>query len=372
MFASGSVGTKYMNMAVVHPHATSPYVSVWNISPVAIGTSTTRFTKIADPSVLPTSGANYCDGAHFNCTGDILAVTHTASPYVKFYERNGDVLTALPDITNGPVSTPSRGGCWHPEGNIFVSVFDNYPRIHISKRSATTSTRFETLSTASIFFNSQMPPVQAWGCCWNPQGNILTIGLYNSPFWIAYWWDGSMFTKLADPAIMPTGGADSPGTTWSRDGTVVVQTHAISPWVTAYWVNYNGTATTFTKLANPASLPGSTAQSVCMNNTGSSFVHSMYNSPYNHCYNISYNGTLTTLTRVASFPTIPGGGGYSQNWLPDDKSYILGAYNAPRFQYITRSGDTFTVQGSMVPNVLQPNATNGPGSLWPKAGNPTK
>lgn len=371
MFASGAVGTKYMNMALAIPHSVSPYTTVYNVQIPFVGTNT-RFTKLNNPSVAFSAGANYCTGAHWSPTGDILAVCRTDSPFLRFYERNGDTLTALPALNSNPPAYALRGGGWHPDGNLFVTGGDNtYPRMHISKRSATTSTRFETLSTASIFNPPSMPPSQVWGWGWNPQGNILFGFINTSPYVWAYWYDGTTFTKLANPDVLPTGATD-PSHTWSPDGSIVITTHANSPWITAYWVNYNGTATTFTKLANPASLPGSTPQSIGMNNTGSSISHSLYNSPYQHAYNISYNGTSTTLTRVGSFPTMSNGGGYTTAWLPDDNSFVLGAYNAPRFQYVTRSGDTFTLQLSVVPNVLIPGATNGPGSIWPKRGNPTR
>lgn len=371
MFASGSVGTKYMEMAVAFAHATSPYTTVYNIQVPFVGTNT-RFTKLNDPAVAYSAGANYCTGAHFSPTGDILAVTRTDSPFVRFYERNGATITALTALNSNPPAYSLRGGGWSPDGNLFVCGGDNtYPRMHISKRSATTSTRFETLSTASIFNPPSMPPSQCWGFSWNPQGTILFTFINTSPYFWAYWYDGSTFTKLAQPAIIPTGSAD-PAHCWSPDGTVLITSHGTSPWITAYWVNYAGTATTFTKLANPTNLPGNTCNLVAMNNTGSSIVISFYNSPYNHCYNISYNGTLTTLTRVAAFPTMSGGAGYNLSWLPDDKSYVFGTYNLPRFQYVTRSGDTFTRQGSVVPNVLIPNANNGPGSIWPKQGNTTR
>lgn len=372
MFISNHVATKHMNQVVTIPHSVSPYITVYNISPAFSGTNTQAFTKIGNPATLPTSGANYCSGSNFNVTGDILATTQTSVPRVRFYERNGDVLSLLPDVVNGPSSFPERGGMFHPNNNLYVNGHQTYPFLYLAQRSATTSTRFETLSTASIFTNSVLPSSHVRGVAWNPQGTILSCHQNNAPRLISYWYDGTTFTKLPDPAVGPTAMGDTAGGTWDPEGRIFVTTHATSPWITAYWVNYNGTATTFTKLANPTTLPGNTTCAIGMNNTGSSIAISFYNSPYIHCYNISYNGTNTTLTRVAAFPTsLSNGSGYSLSWLTDDRSLIYSAYSATRFHWITRSGDTFTIQGRR-PSAEIPGDTNGPGSIWPKAGNPTK
>lgn len=362
MFSIGYANS-YQNQIVSHPHGASPYITHWNIS-TFIGTATTKFTKLPNAATLPVSGVNYATGAMWNPTGDICAITSQESPYIKFYERTGNTTTLLTAVTS-PVASGSidRGGGWHPNNNLFTSGFGVYPYIYIWRRSATTSTRFESVSTTTLFWNNLVPTGACRGGTWNPQGNIMVLAQGTSPFFRSFWWDGTQFTRLADPASLPAGGGDAPGPVFSPDGSIVVHTHATTPWITAYWVNYNGTATTFTRLATPASLPGNTTSMCAFNNTGSSIVVSHYNTPYVSCYNIAYNGTLTTLTRTAALPALVGNA-YSGTFLPDDNSFIYGQYASRYFYWLTRSGDTFTIQPT-IPDTNQTGNTNGPGTLWP-------
>lgn len=363
---SNAVGTLYENMAIAVPHASSPYVSVYNVSPAFAGTNTQKFTKLANPTVLPTTGANQGTGAQFSPNGDILAICVSASPYVRFYERQGNTFQKLTD----PVAAsgfPGRGGAWHPDGNMFVAGHSTFPYIFVGQRSTTTSTTFVKANTATIFFNDLMPTGNCRSASWNPQGNILTIGQDTTPFIRNYWWDGEKFYRLNNPDTLPTGYSDC-GATWSNDGSILFFFHNTSPRVSNYYVNYNGTNTTFTKLANPASLPtGNLSYSCAINNTGSSIAISPSLSPYLEVYNISYNGTSTTLTKISPGPTAPANAAFGMDWLYDDNSFVYHHYNTPRFYWYTRSDDTFTRQGTQ-PDTVVPNSCVGPSSIYPKRG----
>jgi hypothetical protein len=71
-----------------------------------------------------------------------------------------------------------------------------------------------------------------------------------SPHITIYNRSGDTFTKLTNPATLPTGTGQ--GVAWNYDSTSLAVAHSTTPFVTIY----NRSADTFTKLDNPATLPG--------------------------------------------------------------------------------------------------------------------
>ena len=358
MFSS-HLSNKAGTYSVAVTHATTPYLSVYNVNPANIGTGTT-FTKIANPVSLPTSGGGYGNGTNWSPDGTFLAYAATINPFIAFYSRDGDTLTKITTVsTNTTVTQSVRGGGWHPSGNLYTTGGSTTPFISNWSRDSQT---FSILSTGTAVIDS-LPPAQTWAVAWNPQGNIVTMTVNAVPRIVSYWYDGSKFTKLAQPTTTPTG---SPQTVaWNRDGTMVVLGHATAPFMTAYWVNYNGTATTFTKLANPTTNPGSEVYALTLNNTGSSVMCITASTPFVCAYNVAYNGTSTTLTKLGAMPS-NGTYGFGIRALLDDSLFVM-RYTSPWINYYTRSGDTFTLQATR-PATLPPNNTNGPISLWPASG----
>ena len=342
----------------VHQSAT-PYLYVYNVNPADIGTGTT-FTRLANPAVLPiTSG--YGQGVNWSPDGTFLAFSSTVSPYIAFYVRDGDILTKLTAVDRAVGVNPNstRGGGWHPNGKYYTQGADGLPNVSTWER---TDQTFTLLSSGTNIYSS-LPASRTWSAVYNPQGNILTLGMVASPRITNYWFDGTKFTKLANPGTLPTGQSQSQ--TWNRDGTVLVLGHASAPFITAYWVNYAGTDTTFTKLANPITNPGSEVVALSFNNTSSSIICATGGSPYLCCYNVNYAGTATTLTKT---PAMPSNGlvGYGIRFLADDNSIIAMRYTSPWINFYTRSGDTFTMGNRPSP---APNSdANGPISIWPASG----
>ena len=120
MFSS-HLSNKAGTYSVAVPHATTPYLSVYNINPANTGTGTT-FTKIGNPVSLPTSGAAYSNGVNWSPDGTFLAYCITAQPFVAFYSRDGDTLTKITSVsTNTTVKESVRGGSWHPSGNLYTT-----------------------------------------------------------------------------------------------------------------------------------------------------------------------------------------------------------------------------------------------------------
>ncbi len=82
-----------------------------------------------------------------------------------------------------------------------------------------------------------------------PDKKFLAVVHNSSPYVTIYKQDDDTFTKLANPATLPT--ADGFGVAFSGDGVYMAVTHYTSPFVTIY----KRSGDTFTKLENPATLP---------------------------------------------------------------------------------------------------------------------
>ena len=357
MFSS-QLSNKSGTYSVAVPHASSPFLSVYNVNRANIGTGTT-FIKIANPVSLPTLGAGYGNGVNWSPDGTILAYNIAIQPFITFYSRDGDTLTKITSVTtNTGVTNAVRGGGWHPNGNLYTSAGNFSPWMNNWTRTGET---FSIMSTGTAVIDS-LPGAQTWAVAWNPQGNIVTFTVNAVPRIVSYWYDGSKFTKLAQPATTPTG---SPAAVvWNREGTVVVLGHSTAPFMTAYWVNYAGTATTFTKLANPTTNPASEVTAISFNNTSSSIICMTASTPFICAYNFAYNGTSTTMTKLAAMPS-SGTFGFGVRVLQDESVFAM-RRTTPWINYYTRSGDTFTLQPTR-PATLPTGQTDGQVSIWPSS-----
>lgn len=126
-------------------HANSPYVSIYNIT---YNTTTTSFTKIANPSSLP-AGTGY--GCDWNHDGTSLAVSSSGTPYIEVYNRSGDTFTKVSALT----ALTGGGG---------------------------------------------------YGVRFSADGKLLFCGPYNSPYFEFYFrWSGDSFLKCTGPVTAPAG-----------------------------------------------------------------------------------------------------------------------------------------------------------------------
>jgi len=89
-----------------------------------------------------------------------------------------------------------------------------------------------------------------------PADFFMSVAHSTSPFVTIYDQDGDTFTKLANPASLPAG--DGQGVAFSADGVYMSVAHSTSPFVTIY----KRDGDTFTKLADPSTLPASSGRGV--------------------------------------------------------------------------------------------------------------
>ena len=89
-----------------------------------------------------------------------------------------------------------------------------------------------------------------------PFEKFLAVAHNATPFVTIYGQDVDAFTKLENPATLPTN--TGVGVAFSADGAYMAVGHATSPFVTIY----KRSGDTFTKLSNPATLPTDTGNGV--------------------------------------------------------------------------------------------------------------
>jgi hypothetical protein len=323
MFAGkGTENLQYSHVVV--PHAVTPFITIYRVS----GTST---VKISNPSILP---SGFPSAADFPQDGRYLGLSViSAAPYVMFYERQGDTYTKL----NNPATMPSvfcAGGAWDPTGTYYCAPDENTGarKFDVYKRSSNTLTLITGITKPT-------GTVQLRACAWDRTGTLVAITSYQTPFLVVYFVnrDTDTFTRITTPCdVFPTGLGI--GISFNQADSLAVA-HQNSPFLSIYNVTYAGTATSFTKVANPASLPNGAGQSCDWNTDGTSLAISTANTPFINVYN--RNGNVFTKITPA-LPALTGGGGFGCRFSSDGTLLFCGPYNAPHFEYYQRSGDTFT------------------------------
>ena len=134
---------------------------------------------------------------------------------------------------------------------------------------------------------------------------LLAIAHFDSPSVTVYEQTGTTFTKLANPAALPSN--TGYGASWDPSGTYLAIAHRSSPYVTIY----ERSGSTFTKLANPASLPPNTGNGAAWDPSGTYLAIAHIGSPYVTIYERSG----TTLTKLANPAALPPGTGYGAAWI---------------------------------------------------------
>jgi Tol biopolymer transport system component len=108
--------------------------------------------------------------------------------------------------------------------------------------------------------------------------------------------NGTTFTKLDDPASLPT--SIVRGSTWSPDGKYLSLAHNGSPYVTVY----ERDDTTFTRLADPASLPTNTGNKPTWSPDGQFLSVAGFTSPYLNIYQTPEDMPTSGIVKIIGQP----------------------------------------------------------------------
>lgn len=218
-------------LAAVHS-GSSPYLYIYKRSGLLL-------TKLPDPLVLPTSAARLA----FTPDTTYLAVTQTVSPYLTIYKRSGDTFTKIPGPLLGP-GNEGHGIAFSPDGFILAVGQTRDPLLTLYKRSGDTFRQLPTV-TDKPFAAPWEPWATSYDLSFSPNNAYLAVvnNMADKGIYI-YKREGDSFTKLADPATIPGGGAVSVG--WSQSSTYLAVGTNVAPYIFVY----KRSDDTFTKLAD--------------------------------------------------------------------------------------------------------------------------
>lgn len=311
-------------------------VIVWS----AIGDSVNK-TQLTLPAGILTTSANWTIEVRYNGNmlqpsqwspivgfttaaafdfGKYLAVSSEVPSTPSFYGQDIDTFTKLPF---SPSASRTTDIALSPDGEYAAATSNDTPFLLIYKRSGDTFTKLA---------NPAVPPSGIGkGVSFSSDGLYLAVAHAVSPFITIYKRSGDTFAKLANPASLPT---SAYGLAFSADSAYLAVAHDASPFITIY----KRSADTFTKLANPTALPGGTAPGVAFSPDGVYLAVAYVGTPFL----LIYKRSGDTFTKLADPVTLPSGSAYGVAFSGDG-NYLAVAHNATPFVTIyKRSGDTFT------------------------------
>lgn len=167
------------------------------------------------------------------------------------------------------------------------------------------------------------------GVAYSRDGSYMACVLGVSPFVVIYKITDGMYTRLPDPAILPTGDAYS--VDFSPEGDLVVA-HANAPYITIY----KRSSDTFTKLPNPSVLPAGAGNVVAFSPNGVYMVVGHQGIPLLTAYKRS-GDTFKSITLTGHPSAV-----YGISFSPDGFYLALAHTTTPFVTIFKRNDDTFT------------------------------
>jgi hypothetical protein len=315
------------------------------VNGVSGGTSATLGATLSSQSALYI-GNREDNSLSLNGYLDELRVSNTARytanftpPAAAFVNDANTLLLIHADGTNNstlflddtPTLTPFLSLAVASQSSPFINVYN---------RSEDTFTKLSNPASLPSISGSQQH------IAINRDGTSIAIGGGTSPYIHIYNRSGDTLTKLSNPGTLPP--AEVHGIAWNHSGTSLACVHDGSPYVTIY----NRSGNTFTKLSNPATLPGGGGEGVAWNHDGTSLAVAFYGATNGI---LVYNRSGDTFS-VAQDLSV-GSPTFSVAWNHNGTSLVAGLANSPYVKIFNRSGDTFTAVSN--PATLPPQAGYG-------------
>ena len=198
-----------------------------------------------------------------------------------------------------------------------------------------------TTSTFTKITSNQPSPSSgsfSTGAAWSPDGNFLAIIMAASQFLWLYQRDGDKFVDITSKlSAQPFSSGNAYGISWHPEGRYLTVSGSGSPYVATY--RHNTADNTFTKLANPGTIPDAGSNSCAWNAQGTSLALGIGSSPWINVYNFAES--TETFTKLTS-PSGAAGTGYSPAWNLTGTKLALGQNASPWIRVWDRSGDVFT------------------------------
>lgn len=306
-YISGSSGSS----AVVIAHSGSPFFSVYTLP---------NWTKLSDPSVLPTNMGSNRPGAKPD--GSEFIVCGGGSPYAYRYDYPGLVnQTDEFSLTGASLATysPSNSFIAIIEGSLSVEVFNvsdfsaetsitptNFTSIYDAKFSNDDSILAVTGAGASgtklaLYDTSDWSLITGPGdvgnfcrdCAWSHDDAWLGIAVQGSPYFLVY--DTSDWSLVSTP--VSNGSVFNTGAAFNHNSSLFATGITLSPYIEIY------DTSTWTKLSDPSTSPTGEPQDCQFSSDGSILSIAHFVSPYITNYNTS------DWSKIANPSTLPPGTG---------------------------------------------------------------
>ena len=169
-------------------------------------------------------------------------------------------------------------------------------------------------------------------------GKYMAVATDNTPFINFYGQDIDTFTKLPNPATLPSSSVYD--TQFSADGAYVATVHNNPPYITAY----KRTGDAFAKLANPAYLPSNNPQGVALSPDGTYMAVLSPTYPYLMIYKRTGDAYAYLNSNAPVYAELPFGA-YGGDFS-DDGNYLAVAGGGALLLY-KRTNDTFKLVQSI-------------------------
>lgn len=278
-------------------------------------------TRLDDPTTFPVS---FAGGVAWSPGGEYVAFyNNDTGAKTWVYQRNGNNFNQLAFPATQP-STTTSGLEFSPDGELICFGGNS-----TSGRGFTTYQLSGNTLTLLPEPASQPTSGSTNGLAFSPTGELLALAA-GSQGLLIYRRNGTSFTKLADPASVPGGFVYN--CTWSPDGQFLAIGGDTAPRVHIY---QRSGLDELTLLVDAASSPGTQIRNLKFSNNGRFLATANYST--GDVIVFERNGTTFTTA-----DTISIGGAFSLDWSPNDRYLAVGAASGDRARIFERDGTTFT------------------------------
>lgn len=283
------------------------------------------YNKLANPADLPVAN---CQGVGWSRSGDYLVICSNQHPFIFIYKRTGDTFTKLSDPAILPTGL-AYSASWSTNDEYLAISHGISPFITIYQRSGDTFTK---ISNPAI-----LPSGTSLTSQFSPDSNFLAVGSNVSPFILIYSRSGSTFTKTTDPTTLPLSQPDA--IDWLSDSTQFITIDNTQTFLRVYQ-NNSGTFQQATTIS-----VGFQSRDISLSSDSNYLAVGHANSPFFSVFSRSGN----TYTKLANPSTLPTATGRGVSWHPLGNRLAVASDSttSPNLDEYTFQDNTLTSRGRL-------------------------
>lgn len=290
------------------------------------GSEPTLTAKLTDPTIGAISPTGLC----FSPDGSVCIQIGTASPYVNAFALSGSTVVAI--TAPSGLSAAVNGCVFSPDGT----------RLYLSSgANVLIYTVTGTGASAAFVFLANLSPATAsdpLDLAFSDDGAMLVAGLTNSTTAAVYYKTGDTYASVTGPTLT-WAAANATGVSVSLDGTYLAVCSGTTPYINVFVRSGSAGAWTFTKLTNPATLPTGAATDVSISPDNTAVAVSHTTSPYVTIYTLSGSATPVKITNPGTLPT---GNGTSVHYGLNNDYLAVSHTTTPFVTIYSRASTTYT------------------------------